>query len=365
MKKILLFLVLFAFTGCSIQYNPRKTAYPFSIYIFKNDSNFKEYTKSDKKIGVALLSSTPYKSATVELESGLDVKLFVAINVDDDLATALGNLHIEGCNHINYSYIKSLIIHHNILQDEILFEKTASFVYFSEIINPSVFLYTTDKNYIDIYNIYSSNGKSPYFNMINTLIPNEDFDRIKQITLNSFLRSYYDNFRSVYIIDLDVDEYKDFVKDEEATSPNPQYKINGLYFTTLNSHLLSFLEIDKLKGFGWYLKSTNFLYSDNEDKHHIYIDKVSHNYDIKNNIITFEIDANINNSIFDTNIISLKSQLETKIYNEIVSTYYYAKEKDIDIYHTIDTSKRKNKKIETDTKFNISLNIINQKILFR
>lgn len=364
MKKILIISILFTLCGCAIQYNPRKTAYPFSIYLFKNDDEFKELTKSTNKIGIALLSSTPYKSATVELESALDVKLFIAMNTDNDLTSALANLHIEGCNHINYSYIKSLIIHRNILDDEDMFNKVLSFIYFSEIINPSVYLYTTKRNYKDIYNVYSSNGKSPYFNMINSLIPNEDFDRIKQMTLNTFLRSYYDNFRSSYIIELDVVSNKDYIKDSEI-KPNPQYEINGLHFTILKSHAFKFVEIDKLKGLGWYLKSNNFLYSTDDDKYHLYVDTVKHSFDFNNNQFKFEIDVNINNSMFEIELDSITSLIETKIYNEIVETYHYALENQIDIYHIFDIFQRKNKKIETETQFSVSLNVINQKILFR
>ena len=360
MKKILL-IIMFLLCGCSTQINPRKVAYPFSVYLFKNDENFQKLTNTDDKYGVALLSSTPYKSATVELESGLDVKLFIAINTGETYAEALTNIHIEGCNMVNLHYVKSLILHHNLL-NELELEKALSFIYFNNVIRPNIYLYTTNKNYKEIYNVTATNGKSPYFNMINSNIFPADFERMKQVTLNDFLTSYLDKNRSTYLIDLDITTNNEFIKENEDLIGNAQYKVKGLFYTTLNREesLFEYLEINKLEGLSYYNKCTSYNFQTSDNNYQIFLEEIDIIRNIKTNHLTFNIKASVHSSLFDMNTNYIKNNIKEKITNDILNTYNYAKELNIDIYHMYDYALRQNKKIETDTTFSVNLNFIYQ-----
>ncbi|MBQ9730520.1 MAG: hypothetical protein IJV94_00140 [Bacilli bacterium] len=360
MKKIIITIFLVLMTGCSVQVNPRKVAYPFSIYLFKNDQTFQNITKTNDEYGVAILSSTPYKSATVELESGLDVKLFIAVNTGENYAEALSNIHIEGCNLINFHYVKSLILHHNLLTNDD-FESALSFIYFNKVIRPNIYLYTTNKDFKEIYNVTSSNGKSPYFNMINSAIFPSDFERMKQITLNDFLSSYLDNNRASYLIDLDITKDNEYIKDDELEE-NAQYKINGLFYTTTNrkTKLFQYLKIDYLDGLSYYNKCTGFNFQTEDNKYQIFIDEIIYSRNIVNNHMTFKIKASIHGSLFDKNLLYIQNNIQEKILKDIQNTYNYAMEKDVDIYHILDYGFRQNKKIETSTSFSVNLNFIFQ-----
>ena len=361
MKKILIIIVLFLLTSCQVQINPRKVTYPFSIYLFKNDESFKNITKSEDEYGVAILSSTPYKSATVELESGLDVKLFIASSTGHDYADALSNIRIEGCNMVNLHFVKSLILHHNLLDNEELLKAT-SFIYFNNVIRPNIYFYTTKKDFKEIYNVTSSNGKTPYFNMINSEIFPVDFERMKQMSLNDFLSSYLDENRSTYIIDLDITKNNEFIKEEEDLINNPQYKINGLFYTTLNreNKLFEYFEISDLKGLSYYNKCTSYNFLTSDLKQQIFIENITFIRNIKGNNIHFNIDASVHSSLFENNLTYIKNDIEKIILSDLNLTYKVAKEKNVDIYHMIDYSSRLNKKIETDTTFSVNLNFIFQ-----
>ena len=76
--------------------------------------------------------------------------------------------------------------------------------------------------------------------------------------------------------------------------------------------------------------------------------------------MTFNIKASVHSSLFDKNHNYIKANIEEKILNDILKTYNYAKELNIDIYHMIDYSSRQNKKIETATTFSVNLNFIYQ-----
>jgi len=360
MKKLLIIIFCLLISSCTKQLNPRKVAYPFSIYLFENDEFFKEITKTSKKYGVAILSSTPYKSATVELESGLDVKLFIATSTGDTFADALSHVHIEGCNMINLHYVKSFIIHHNLLNEPI-FTKALSFIYFNNVIRPNIYFYTTSKDFKEIYNVSASNGKSPYFNMINSSIFPADFERMKQQSLNDFLSSYLDN-RATYIIDLDITKDNEFIKDEEDLIENTQYKINGLFYTTENRDktLFEFIEIDKLDGLCWYNKCYGFNYQALDNSQQIFIEHTSFKRNIRDNTITFNLDASLHSSLIFEDYNNLRNEIENLIYQEIIETYEEAKIKNIDIYHMKDYASKLNKKIETDTKIHVNLNFIYQ-----
>ena len=361
MKKLFTLLILFLLTSCQVQINPRKVAYPFSIYLFKNTAEFKSITKTEDLYGVAILSSTPYKSATVELESGLDVKLFVASSTGSNYAEALSNIRIEGCNMINLHFVKSLIIHHNLLnEDELL--KATSFIYFNNVIRPNIYFYTTNQDFKKIYNVTSSNGKSPYFNMINSTIFPVDFERMKQLSLNDFLSSYLDKNRATYIIDLDITNNNEFINEKDDLKENPQYKINGLFYTTLDrtSKLFEFFDINELKGLSYYNKCTSYNFLTTNHKNQIFIENISFVRNINTNNLHFKIDASVHSSLFDNNLTYIKNDIEQKILAELYHTYYVAKSKNVDIYHMFDYSSRLNKKIETDTTFSVNLNFIFQ-----
>lgn len=360
MKKLLILITMIFLTSCSTQINPRKVAFPFSIYLFRNDESFQNITKTNDEYGVAILSSTPYKSATVELESGLDVKLFIAVNTGENYADALSNIHIEGCNLINLHYVKSLILHNNLLNEKDL-EPALSFVYFNNVIRPNIYLYTTKKDFKEIYNVTSSNGKSPYFNMINSAIFPSLFEKMKQITLNEFLSSYLDNDRASYIIDLDITKDNEFIKDEELNE-NAQYKINGLFYTTKNrkEKLFEYLDIKYLDGLSYYNKCTGYNFQTSDNKYQIFIDEITYKRNIINNHMTFKIKVSIHSSLFDKNLIYIQNNIQETIIKQIQETYEYAESKNVDIYHIYDYSLRQNKKIETSTSFSVNLNFIFQ-----
>ena len=361
MKKVYILLIILLLSSCQSQINPRKVAYPFSIYLFKNDEDFKQITKTNDEYGLAILSSTPYKSATVELESGLDVKLFIASSTGSNYAEALSNIRIEGCNMINLHFVKSLIVHHNLLNDDELLKAT-SFIYFNNVIRPNIYFYTTKKDFKEIYNVTSSNGKSPYFNMINSAIFPVDFERMKQMSLNDFLSSYLDKNRATYIIDLDITKDNEFIKEQDDLKENPQYKINGLFYTTIdrNKFLFSYFDINELKGLSYYNRCTSYNFLTSDNKNQIFIESISFTRDIFSNNIHFKIDASLHSSLFINNLTYIENDIEQKILTDLYQTYHAAKDKNVDIYHMIDYSSRLNKKIETDTTFSVNLNFIFQ-----
>jgi hypothetical protein len=246
--------------------------------------------------------------------------------------------------------------------NNIEFEKALSFIYFNNVIRPNIYLYTTSKDYKEIYNVTASNGKSPYFNMINSMIFPADFERMKQVTLNDFLTSYLDNDRCSYIIDLDITSNNEFIKENEDLVGNAQYKVNGLYYTTLDKSksLFEFLEINKLEGLSYYNRCTSYNFQTSDNNYQIFLEEIDFIRNIESNHMTFNIKASVHSSLFDKNYNYIKANIEEKILNDIFKTYNYAKELNIDIYHMIDYSSRQNKKIETATTFSVNLNFIYQ-----
>jgi ATP-dependent Clp protease ATP-binding subunit ClpA len=102
-----------------------------------------------------------------------------------------------------------------ILDNNSIKDASGKDIYFNNVIRPNIYFYTTNQDFKKIYNVTSSNGKSPYFNMINSTIFPVDFERMKQLSLNDFLSSYLDKNRATYIIDLDITNNNEFINEKD------------------------------------------------------------------------------------------------------------------------------------------------------
>lgn len=346
MKKLLIIISFLLLTSCNQNYNPRRVAYPFSLFFYQNEDPSNIY-------GLSLLTSTPYKSATVELESGLDIDLIIANETNSSLDKLINEIRLEGSTNINYSYVRSLIIHTNLINTPYL-DKLLSLCYFNLLLRPNIFIYTTSLDYKSLYDVTSSNGKSPYFNLLQTSFPSESEQVFKQATLNEFMSSFYDN-RTSYLLNINVSDESEFIKNEEELKENKQYKIDGVYYTLYNKKEFVYLKKEDLLGLTYYNEFKDFYLNNRDDEHSIYIEKTKRNYDIENNTLTIDISSRLLNSIFDQNEENVYFEIKNKIYKIVEDTYTFCYSKDIDVFYIYDLSKRR--KITNPKQFKLVINM--------
>lgn len=353
LKMILLISFVLPFCGCFIKEKDiTQMTFPITILIAKKNEKFQVY----------MLRLSNSISSKIELESGLQDKMYSTIVFEGDtISEASKKIGVVTNGNISAIKIRSLILHDSLFTNSNLtYRDITSYIINNPLYRTNIYVYYTKDEPDDILNINSLNfSTNTHF-----YLTRPDEERLNDFLLPSKLldtaKSYVDNERMFYLPSLTMT--KEHVKQEnegELKEVNT-YEIDGGYFLTRDGKF-KYLELAKIEGLKWKSKKEFFDIDlgDANDLLSVKIERLDWNNSIRDNQVYVEIKiiSKINYNHTDLTPTQVEEKLHNYIYKEIIETYNYNYQ-DIDIYLFEDLSYRQNKKIENLNTFNLDINAV-------
>lgn len=353
LKIILLISLITSLNGCFIKDKDiTQMVFPITILISKQNDKFQIY----------MLRLSNSLSSKIELESGLQDKLYSTVMYEGKtISEASEKVGVVTNGSISAIKIRSIILHDSLFENSNLsYKDITSYIINNPLYRTNIYVYYTKDKPEEILNINSLNfSTNTHF-----YLSRPDKERLNDFLLPNKLldtaKSYVDNKRMFYLPSLSMTSKH--VKQEESGELKEvnTYEINGGYFLTKEGNF-KYVELEKLKGLKWKSKK-EFFDVDLGDANNLLsvkVESLKWNTYIQNNQIHVKIKliSKINYNHTNLNIPQIEDKLKDYIYGQIIETYNY-NHQEIDIYLFEDLIFRQNKKIENLDNFNLDIDAI-------
>lgn len=353
MRKIkILFLIslIIPFSGCFIKEKDiTQMVFPVTLMISKKDDLYR----------IHLLRLSNSMSSKIELESGLhDTMYSTVVYEGKTISEASEKVGVVTNGHISGIKIRSLILHDSLFTDSYLdYYQITSYIINNPLYRTNIYVYYTKDDPDTILNVNSLNfSTNTHF-----YLTRPDRKHLNDIILPSKLldtaKSYADNLRMFYLPSLSMSSEHIKQENEGELKPVNTYIINGGYFLTKDDHF-KFINIDNLQGYKWRGKNNYFDIELGDEKNllNLKIENSQWKVLIKENQIYLNVNviAKINYNHTDATTAQIEEILKQRIEQDIYDTYNYNYE-NVDIYLFNDTAYRLNKKIESESTFNLNV----------
>lgn len=352
-KILFLISMVVTFSGCVIQEKDiTQLVFPVTIMISKENENYK----------IHMLRLSNSTSSKIELESGLQDTMYSTLSFEGrTISEASEKIGIVTNGNISAIKIRSIILHDSIFTNSnINYSQITSYIINNPLYRTNIYVYYTKDDPDKILNINSLN----FSTNTHYYLTRPDNRHLTDIILPSKLldtaKSYIDHKRMFYLPSLKMSDENLKQENEGELKKVNYFIIDGGYFLTKNNDF-KFIEIEKLNGFKWRGDNDYFDVELGDEKNllNVKVEECSWRSSIKNNQIYVDVKAisKINYNHTDLSPSQIEDLLKEYIKKDIMETYLNTY-KDIDIYLFNDLSYRTNKKIESDSTFNLNITSI-------
>lgn len=326
MKKIfIILLLLISCCGCSSDKKElRKTAFPISLYL--------TYDEQLKEFEIAILVINFSSLSKIELESGsTSDNTNIYTSKGSSFIDAFSKLNVESKDNISTTYVKSIVIHNSLIENDLLMYIVDGF-FKSPKYRATIWLYVTNLTTKEVFNVSPTLDSSPYFNLINAPQKSEQFKIFKPMTISEILVRLSNGNKMIAIPNIYIEEENNFSDNNGESKPLRTYDVDGYYFNLIGTNTLKYIKKELLEGYQWIDIKEPIKYEVFEKDDGFVCQFLKSKVKIKDNIMHVKLSCSVRTNLGNVDLDEIKKTIEKIATNQLYELLNLSNEERIDFF---------------------------------